>query len=301
MTQMKLKLWHRIAIIAAVIFVVLAAWELVGILLENPTAVVQIGDEPGKQGFFRFGRNDGQSDDGAYGDMDGDTNGDTGNDAQGGGEGTEPEEREGYVYSAEYGYVPLIDEDFRLLVNRENPVSESFKPQDLELAKYRASNRSESGQYMVKQAAEAFNALSEAAAAEEDYTIVVTTAYRSYSFQKTLHDNYVAKDGQAAADTYSARPGTSEHQSGLAADVSSPSVNYELTQRYADSEEGKWLAENCSRFGFIIRFPLDKDDITGYMYEPWHIRYVGEEPAAFIMNNGLTLEEYFELITPTDV
>lgn len=182
-----------------------------------------------------------------------------------------------------------------LLINRQHPVDSEYKADDLASIKYFAADRSESGRYMRAEAADAFHLLVETAQAEQGYTIVVTTAYRSYSFQKTLWDNYVAKDGEAAASTYSARPGTSEHQSGLAADVSSPSVNYQLTREYGQAAEGIWLAENAHRFGFIIRFPDGKEDITGYNYEPWHLRYVGTEAAAVIYENDITLEEYLLL------
>lgn len=181
-----------------------------------------------------------------------------------------------------------------ILINKTHTVDSNYKPDDLASIKYFASNRSESGRYMRAEAADHFHQLIEAAA-DQGLKIVMTTAYRSYSFQKVLWDNYVAKDGEAAASRYSARPGTSEHQSGLAVDVSSPSVSYELTRKYADTEEGKWLAENAHKFGFIIRFPEGKEDITGYMYEPWHLRYVSESVAEEIYEADITLEEYLEL------
>ncbi len=104
------------------------------------------------------------------------------------------------------------------------------------------------------------------------------------------------KHGEAEANTFSARPGQSEHQTGLCTDVSSPSVNYQLTTDYADTEEGRWLAEHCHEYGFIIRFPLGKEEITGYQYEPWHIRYVGTEAAAYIHQEQITLEEYLNVL-----
>ena len=181
--------------------------------------------------------------------------------------------------------------DRLMLVNKHNPTPDGYEPPDRIRPDYTASNREASGQYMTREAADAFNALA-ADAASQGYEIVVTTAYRNYGFQSTLYNNYVAKDGQAAADTYSARPGYSEHQTGLSADVSSPSVNYSLTQDYINTAEGKWLAENCYRYGFIIRFPDGAEDITGYTYEPWHIRYVGQENAKQIYEQGITLEEF---------
>ena len=118
------------------------------------------------------------------------------------------------------------------------------------------------------------------------FDMSLLSGFRSYSRQTVLYNNYVKKDGQAKADTYSARPGTSEHQTGLAFDVG------QLKYTFGDTPAGKWLAQNCHLYGFIIRYPKGKTHITGYVYEPWHIRYVGKEHATKIMNNNLTLEEY---------
>lgn len=180
-----------------------------------------------------------------------------------------------------------------ILVNKQHAVDKEYKPSDLTAIKYYAQDRSPNSRFMRAEAAEAFNQMSEAAA-KEGYTIVVTTAYRSYDFQKSLYDSYVKNSGQAAADRFSAQPGKSEHQTGLSADVSSPSVNYQLTKDYINTPEGKWLNDNAHKFGFIIRFPQGKEAITGYMYEPWHVRYVGHTAAAEIYNKGITLEEYLE-------
>ncbi len=95
------------------------------------------------------------------------------------------------------------------------------------------------------------------------------------------------KDGKAEADRYSARPGYSEHQSGLAMDLNS------VDDSFAYTKEAKWIAENCSKYGFIIRYPKGKEPITGYIYEPWHVRYLGTELAEKVTTSGLTLEEYF--------
>lgn len=186
-----------------------------------------------------------------------------------------------------------LDNGLFILVNKQNPLDSSYKPDDLKDIKYFASNRTSVGRFMRAEAADAFHQLSEAAAME-GHEIVVTTAYRSYDFQSNLYNSYVKNHGQQEADTFSAQPGKSEHQTGLAADVSSPSVDYELTQDYIDTPEGTWLKENACEFGFIIRYPKGKEDITGYMYEPWHIRYVGKTAAKEIFNKGMTLEEYLE-------
>lgn len=125
-----------------------------------------------------------------------------------------------------------------------------------------------------------------AAAREENISLWVRSGFRSYATQKILYNSYARRDGSAAADRYSARPGYSEHQTGLAFDLNS------LSQSFADTAEGKWLAAHCSEYGFIIRYPKDKESVTGYMYEPWHVRYLGTETAKAVADSGLTLEEY---------
>lgn len=186
---------------------------------------------------------------------------------------------------------PVQNQEWLLLVNKTHPIGEDYKPDDLTSIKYYASDRSAESRYMRKEAAEHFHTLVEAAKTD-GYEIVMTTAYRSYGFQSILYNNYVQKHGEAEANKFSAKPGQSEHQTGLCTDVSSPSVNYQLTTDYGEAPEGKWLAEHAHEFGFIIRFPLGKEDITGYQYEPWHIRYVGQPAADEIYEQGITLEEY---------
>lgn len=178
-----------------------------------------------------------------------------------------------------------------VLVNKENSVDRDYKPADLTGIKYFASDRSSASRYMREEAAEAFHKLVEDGAME-GIEILMTTAYRSYDFQNTLYSNYVANEGQAAADTFSAKPGQSEHQTGLAVDVSSSSVGYQLTTEFKNVAEGKWLKDNAHKYGFIIRFPEGKEHITGYMYEPWHLRYVGVFVAQEIYEMEITLEEY---------
>ena len=136
--------------------------------------------------------------------------------------------------------------------------------------------------------AEAQNALYEMFddAAKEGLSLWVRSGVRTYADQKWQYNVYVERDGAALADTYSARPGHSEHQTGLAFDLNS------LYTSFGETAEGKWLAENCHKYGFIIRYPAGKESITGYMYEPWHVRYVGMDHAPVIYEKGLCLEEY---------
>jgi len=121
--------------------------------------------------------------------------------------------------------------------------------------------------------------------------IWIQSGYRSYKFQKELYENYVKEDGKDAADTYSARPGHSEHQTGLAFDLNT------ITDDFQYTDEGIWINNNCYKYGFILRYPKDKEEITGYKYESWHLRYVGVELATKLYNNGdwITLEEHFNL------
>jgi len=134
-----------------------------------------------------------------------------------------------------------------------------------------------------------------AAAKQAGITLNLQSGYRSYNFQVTLYNRYVQQQGQAVADTQSARPGYSEHQTGFAADLggtSQPSCNVEAC--FGDTPEGKWLAAHASEYGFIIRYPADRDSTTGYVYEPWHVRYVGTELAAEMRAKGVaTLEDFF--------
>lgn len=124
------------------------------------------------------------------------------------------------------------------------------------------------------------------AASAEMMSLSIVSGYRSYSTQEAIYNRYVSRDGQEKADTYSARPGHSEHQTGLAFDI-----NY-AGDSFGSTPEAAWLAENCWKYGFIIRYPKDKSHVTGYKYEPWHVRYLGEETAKKVYESGLTLEEY---------
>lgn len=124
-------------------------------------------------------------------------------------------------------------------------------------------------------------------AAAQGLNIWLSSGFRSYDYQNQIYNNYVARDGQAAADTYSARPGHSEHQSGLAIDVN------QIDDSFIGTPEAIWLENHCHEYGFILRYPQGKQDITGYKYESWHIRYVGTDMSYPIHDSGLTLEEYF--------
>lgn len=124
-------------------------------------------------------------------------------------------------------------------------------------------------------------------AANQGLNIWFASGFRSYDYQAQIYNNYVARDGQDLADTYSARPGHSEHQSGLAIDVN------QIDDSFAGTPEAIWLENHCHEYGFILRYPKGKENITGYQYESWHVRYVGTDLSYAVHASGLTLEEYF--------
>lgn len=148
---------------------------------------------------------------------------------------------------------------------------------------------------MTLQTATALDTLNEAAKAE-GIKLTVVSAYRSYDTQEMIYQSEVKGFGQSIADQESARPGHSEHQTGWAVDLGRPDGKCEIEACFADTPEGQWLAANAHTYGFIIRYAKDKTDITGYVYEPWHLRYVGTVLAEEMhRTNTQTLEEFFSL------
>jgi D-alanyl-D-alanine carboxypeptidase len=133
-----------------------------------------------------------------------------------------------------------------------------------------------------------------AAANSQGVHLRLLSGYRSYVTQKQLYNSYVANYGQAEADRFSARPGHSEHQSGLALDIGDADTpSCDITACFADTAGGQWVAAHAAQFGYIIRYSAAKEPVTGYMAEPWHIRYVGPELAKALVVTGQTLEEHF--------
>ncbi len=130
------------------------------------------------------------------------------------------------------------------------------------------------------------------AASDEGVTLTIISAYRSYDYQKTLFQNYANSYGEEAANRFSARPGQSEHQLGTTVDFGGTAVD--LKAAYADTDQGRWLAENAYKFGFAMSYPKGKEEITGYIFEPWHYRYIGLEAAAECYLAGLSLKEFLE-------
>nr|WP_196830571.1 M15 family metallopeptidase [Frigoribacterium sp. CG_9.8] len=146
------------------------------------------------------------------------------------------------------------------------------------------------------EAANAMIAMFAAARAEGAGAMQLQSAYRSYSLQVEIYGGYVASAGKTGADSQSARPGFSEHQTGLAADISALPLTCALAACFGQTPQGIWLAANAYRFGYLLRYPADKTAATGYIYEPWHFRYVGESLSTEMKRTGATtLEEFFHL------
>ncbi|MBF7097677.1 D-alanyl-D-alanine carboxypeptidase family protein [Alkalibacter mobilis] len=179
-----------------------------------------------------------------------------------------------------------------VVVNKSRAVSEGFIPSDLVKVDIPVVYLSSEANKMKRVAADALYDLY-IAAKESGFELIARSGYRSYNTQSTLYSNSVKNNGYEHASKYSAQPGHSEHQTGLAMDVTAKSVNNQLVTAFGSAPEGVWLSKNAHKFGFIIRYQLGSEDITGYAYEPWHIRYVGRDMASILYNKGITLEEYF--------
>jgi len=173
-----------------------------------------------------------------------------------------------------------------VLANKLYFLGEDYVPKNLEKI---SSSYSSGDKYMEKDAKNAFEKMAKDAE-KEGYNIRAVSTYRSYSYQKNLYNNYVSQDGKEKADTYSARPGYSEHQTGLAVDVDNTKTSY---TKFGNTKEFTWMKENAYKYGFILRYTKENEFITGYMNEPWHYRYVGNDIAKYIQENPMTFEEYY--------
>ncbi|WDH99151.1 D-alanyl-D-alanine carboxypeptidase family protein [Paenibacillus urinalis] len=185
-------------------------------------------------------------------------------------------------------------EAITVIVNKERSLPDGYEPTDLVEPDVPFSfDEPHQKRHLRQEAADALEELF-AAAEEDNIELRAVSGYRSYDRQVAVFNSSVERNGEEYALRVSAQPGKSEHQTGLSIDVSSPSVGNVLEEILGDTEEGKWLAEHAPEFGFIIRYLEGREETTGYVYEPWHIRYVGKELAPDIAASGLTLEEYFD-------
>lgn len=177
-----------------------------------------------------------------------------------------------------------------VIVNKKHPLRPvDYAPTDLVYPELPNPNH----QPVRKQAARALISLT-AAAARKGLKLSLESGYRSYSDQVSVYSGWVAQKGQKTADELSARPGTSEHQTGLAVDLAAVPANCSLEACFGKTAQGTWLAANAWRYGFLLRYPADKVAVTGYQYEPWHFRYVGVPLATELHRQHVkTLEEFF--------
>ncbi|CAM4177657.1 D-alanyl-D-alanine carboxypeptidase [Bacillus manliponensis] len=178
-----------------------------------------------------------------------------------------------------------------VLVNKKRSLPDAYKPKDLVIPNVRFSYKGyDEKKKMRKEAAAALEEMFQQAEKDRIFLFAVS-GFRSFHRQKALHTMYTHQDGQAQTAMSSAVPGTSEHQTGLAMDITSQSAKFQLDDSFGNTKEGKWLAQNAHKFGFIIRYEEEKKHVTGYTYEPWHVRYVGNPHATYLYENQLTLEE----------
>ncbi|MFC5405561.1 M15 family metallopeptidase [Cohnella soli] len=181
-----------------------------------------------------------------------------------------------------------------VLANKKRNLPSDYVPPDLVVPDVPFSFSGDSPKKkMRKAAADALESLFQAAK-DDGIELKAVSGYRSYATQKAIFTANAEKKGEDVANKTSARPGQSEHQTGLAMDISSASVGYALEETFAKTKEGKWLAAHAADHGFIIRFLKGKEKITGYSYEPWHVRYVGRDVAKEIARQKITLEEYMD-------
>ena len=200
-------------------------------------------------------------------------------------------------------YLSSIDpknaSQYLILANKENPLGETYSPIDLVTVECRTNKT----MYLRSDAERALYAMMLHMKADGISDVFVTSAYRTYSYQAGLFDQYVSdhmsagmtrEEAEKAALEYSAKPGTSEHQTGLCVDFMTDSM-YDLDESFENTAAFRWLSQNAYKYGFILRYPANKTDSTGYKYEPWHYRFVGRSAATEIYNSGLCLEEYLKL------
>lgn len=190
------------------------------------------------------------------------------------------------IKNIEYPIILSVEElsSEKVVVNKKHKLPDGYVPELVMV----------DNQWLRASAADAYRALADAARSA-GFTPTLISAYRSYQTQEKVYQQYVSQSGQSQADMFSARPGHSEHQTGLALDIDDGG-GCALELCFAERPLGRWLKENAVNYGFIIRYPEGKETITGYQYEPWHLRYVGTEVAQKIASSGKTMEEYFNVV-----
>jgi D-alanyl-D-alanine carboxypeptidase len=182
-----------------------------------------------------------------------------------------------------------------VVVNKGRVLPSDYTPKNLVTPDVPLRLSATTGEMHVRQDTAAALATMFAAAKDQGVDLMLASGYRSYADQSAVYSAYVAQSGVAKADTFSARPGHSEHQTGLAADIEPTSRTCEVDQCFENTKEGQWLATNAYKFGFVIRYQKSTQELTGYEYEPWHVRYVGGDLASQLHGSNQTLEQFFGL------
>jgi D-alanyl-D-alanine carboxypeptidase len=182
-----------------------------------------------------------------------------------------------------------------IVVNKQNPLNPiDYVPKDLVAPQFPVLNANPYGRKLRKEASKAAYKLAMAMKAAGKGSLVIQSAYRSYAEQKTIHARQVEKYGLTTGEALAARPGYSEHQTGWAMDVSARGQGCQIRVCFGQTKAGRWLAENAWRFGFITRYPSEATKVTGYQYEPWHLRYVGQGLAIVMHDDKVrVLEKFF--------
>lgn len=184
-----------------------------------------------------------------------------------------------------------LNQGYGILVNKYYHLSNDYEPDDLVTISTKYSWGSSGSQKVRKEAYDAYLDMHNAANTEAGIYLMVNSSYRNYSSQERVYNNYKTNHGEAFADGIAARPGFSEHQTGLALDIFS--IKNPAQATFKDSDAYKWLKDNSYKYGFILRYPDGKENITGYKFESWHYRYVGKDLAKKVYDSGLTFDEYY--------
>ncbi|WNR43408.1 M15 family metallopeptidase [Paenibacillus roseipurpureus] len=187
-------------------------------------------------------------------------------------------------------------ESITVLVNKMNSLPSSYEPTDLVYPNIAFTFTEKIEKRKMRQVAATAIEKLFAGASKDGIQLAGVSAYRSYATQKAVFQSYVKKDGEEKAKTYSAVPGTSEHETGLAIDVTGSNGKCAAEDCFGGTKEALWLEKHAAEYGFIVRYPQGKAAITGYQYEPWHLRYVGLDVAKEIQSKNLTLEEYYQTV-----
>ncbi|WP_223594268.1 M15 family metallopeptidase [Neobacillus bataviensis] len=187
-------------------------------------------------------------------------------------------------------------ESIPVLVNKQHKLPENYSPEDLVDANIPFIFKEKSEKRKMRAAAASAIEKLFTGAKKQGVNLLGVSAYRSHIAQTALFNSYVKQDGYEKASTYSAVPGTSEHETGLAIDVTGGDGRCAAEECFGGTKEAKWLQKHAADYGFIIRYPKGKSAITGYTYEPWHLRYVGKTMAKKIMSRDITLEEYYHTV-----